>query len=124
MAVVVDASALAAVAFNEPGGGSVTAALAGHALYAPTLIDYELASIGWKKLRRHPDRSESILANVTRTRSLAIARVSPAFSAVLALARLLDITPYDASYVWVARAMGVPLVTLDQRLARAAQRGT
>lgn len=122
MAVVVDASALAAVAFNEPGGDAVTAALTGHGLYAPTLIDYELASIGWKKLRRHPEQSESILANVTRIRSLAIARVSPAFPAVLALARLLDITPYDASYLWVARAMGLPLVTLDERLRRAAER--
>mgnify|MGYP002785472234 CR=1 FL=1 len=121
MAVVVDASAVAAMTFNEPRGGDVTHQLAGHALYAPTLIDYELASVGWKKLRRHPHDVEAILENVTRTRGLGLNRVSPDIPGVVALAHVLDITPYDASYVWVARALGLPLVTLDQRLARAAQ---
>jgi predicted nucleic acid-binding protein len=123
MAVVVDASAVAAVTFNEPRGVEVTRQLAGHSLYAPTLIDYELASVGWKKLRRHPTQAEVILENVTRTSGLALNRVSPDIPGVVALAHVLDITPYDASYVWVARAMGLQLVTLDERLRRAAERG-
>lgn len=53
-----------------------------------------------------------------------IEKVTPDLSEVLALALLSDLTVYDASYLWLARAKGLPLVTLDQRLARAAERGT
>ena len=42
MAVVVDASALAAVLFAEPGHESVARQLRGQEMHAPTLIDYEL----------------------------------------------------------------------------------
>ena len=120
MAVVVDASAVAAVTFNEPSAAKVLDRLAGHALVAPTLLDYELASIGWKKLRHHPDRGAAILATLTRTRRLRIDRVTPVMGGVVALAHAFDITPYDASYLWVAKSLGAELVTLDQRLARAA----
>lgn len=41
-------------------------------------------------------------------------------TAVLTLAVATGLTPYDASYLWLARRLGLPLVTLDQTLARAA----
>jgi len=41
-------------------------------------------------------------------------------SAVLPLAESLGLTAYDASYLWLARRLGAELVTLDRRLARAA----
>lgn len=40
--VVVDASALAAVLFDEPEAEAVRRALGGHALHTTTLVDYEL----------------------------------------------------------------------------------
>ena len=39
---------------------------------------------------------------------------------VLALASATGLTAYDASYLWLARRLGAPLVTLDAQLARAA----
>jgi predicted nucleic acid-binding protein len=121
MAVVVDASAVAAMAFDESQAMEMARHLGGHELYAPTLLDYELASIAWKKLRRHPDQREAILAGFSQARQLRIERVAPAMPEVLALAHALDVTPYDASYVWVARSLSVRLVTLDKELARAAE---
>ena len=40
--------------------------------------------------------------------------------AVLDAALEFDLTVYDASYLWLARQLTAPLVTLDQRLARLA----
>jgi predicted nucleic acid-binding protein len=39
---------------------------------------------------------------------------------VLPMAVATGLTPYDASYLWLARQRGLPLVTLDAQLARAA----
>ena len=122
MAAVVDASAVAAVAFDEVPAVDLTRKLSGEALFAPTLIDYELTGIAWKKLRRHPQERIAIAAGLQVAARLRIEKVTPDSSEVLALALLSDLTVYDASYLWVARAMGLPLVTLDQRLARAAER--
>ncbi len=41
-------------------------------------------------------------------------------AAVLDLAGKTSLTAYDASYLWLSRALGVELVTLDKQLARAA----
>jgi predicted nucleic acid-binding protein len=40
--------------------------------------------------------------------------------ATLTLAEQFNLTAYDASYLWLARQLNIELVTLDQRLARAA----
>lgn len=55
---VVDASAIAAILFNEPDAPKVVAAIADDALVAPSLLAYELASVCLKKIRLHPDRHD------------------------------------------------------------------
>ena len=122
MAAVVDASAVAAVAFDESHSVDLSRELAGGALYAPSLIDYELTSVAWKKLRRRPAERVAIAAGLQAARQLRIEKVTPDMTEVLALAILSGLTVYDASYLWVARAMRLPLVTLDERLRRAAGR--
>ena len=42
-------------------------------------------------------------------------------SAALGLALAADLTTYDASYLWLAQALSMPLVTFDRRLAEAAR---
>ncbi len=41
---------------------------------------------------------------------------------VIQLAQQLNLTTYDASYLWLAKHLDGKLVTLDQRLAKAAGR--
>ena len=121
MAVVVDASALAAVLFGEPGHESIARQLRGQAMHAPTLIDYELASVALKKLRRVPADAEALLAALHTARRLRLERRQPDMVQVLALAASTGLTTYDASYLWMARWLGVKLVTLDRGLEKAAE---
>ena len=49
---VVDASAVAAVLFGEDDAEHVSELTHGHRLFAPTLLHFEIASVGLKKVRR------------------------------------------------------------------------
>lgn len=124
MIAVVDASALAAIVFNEPMAADVTDRLANRQLVAPRLLAYELLNTAAKKIRRYPDQSDAIRAAVVRALSedLAIywSDVEPA--AVLELAETTGLTAYDASYLWLVRYLDAELVTLDAELASAAAR--
>lgn len=120
MDVVVDASALAALLFGEPAGALLGRRLQGHALHAPRLIGYELANVAAQKMRDHPDGGVAVLEMLAAFTRLDIAHADPDMAEVLALAVATDLTPADASYLWLARRLGAPLVTLDAHLARAA----
>jgi len=117
--IVVDASALAAVVFGEPGADEVARRLDGAAVFAPDLLAFELASVARKKLRRHPERAEEILralwAALDPRRGIEWRAVDHGDVVLLALRT--GLTPYDASYLWLAGYLGADLVTLDERLA-------
>jgi predicted nucleic acid-binding protein len=118
-AKVVDASALAAVAFNEPDADQVAARLDGGTLAAPPLMPFELASACLQKLRRHPDQREVIRVAYARARRMDITQTEVDLDQVLTLAEATTLSIYDAAYLWLAEALGVELVTLDVRLAAA-----
>ena len=120
MAVVVDASAVGAIAFGEPDGPTLVAHLQGETLLAPTLLDYEIASIAWKKARAHPESAAQIQAALYAASRLRIERVRVPAVDLLRVARETRLTVYDAAYLWLARTRDAELVTLDRRLANAA----
>lgn len=122
MAVVVDASAVAAVIFGEPSADALRSALHGQQLFAPSLIDYELANVAWKKLRGAPASAVAIFDVLGGVGRLNVTHTHPDMVQVLALAAATGLTPYDASYLWLSKTLGLPLVTLDRALAKAAER--
>ncbi len=117
---VIDVSALAALVFNEPEQSEVAEQIRGASLLAPTLIDYELASVCLKKLRRYSRQRDALLAALALAKRMDIkqVRVDPAEVAVLADEA--GVTAYDAAYLWLSLAHRVPLITLDQKLGRVA----
>ena len=119
---VIDASALAAVVFDEPDGEAVAERIRDCSLLAPTSLDYEMASICRTNLRREPQphRQDMLLAAYLMP-GLTAETVDVDHAAVLAVAKPTGLTPYDASYLWLARDLGVELVTLDRQLAAAAE---
>ena len=119
--VVVDASALAALVFNEPGAEDVARRLEGAHVHAPTLLPYELGNVAWKKAARDPSATPAILRALGEVldegAGITWCPVPAAEAALVAIAT--GLTAYDAAYVWLAGFLGADLVTLDHRVASA-----
>jgi predicted nucleic acid-binding protein len=118
---VIDASVLAAaLADDGPSGDRARARLRGERLTAPAIIDLEVTSV----LRRrsagaHLDGRRCQLA-LTDLVALPLRRCPhrPLLPRCWELRH--NLTIYDAAYVALAEALGVPLLTADQQLAQAA----
>jgi len=117
---VVDASAVCALVFAEEEEQRVADQMAGDPLVAPTLLSYEVANACWKKLRRHPELEPDVLAAYARFLRLGVRHLEVNLAAVILLAAATRLSVYDATYVWLARALGVELISLDRRLLQAA----
>ena len=116
---VVDASALGALVFGEPEAETVAKRLFKATLVAPQLLWFELASIAFKKVARHPGLAEQIREAFQMASRLAIEILSVDHLEVIGLAAQARLTTYDASYLWLARETGAKLITLDKRLLKA-----
>lgn len=117
MRVVVDASALGAIAFGEPEAPALGRYLEDETLIAPTLLDYELTNLAITKVRRgvvSPSEATLLLVSALR---LPIKRVAVPGEEVLVLAMQTGLSAYDAAYLWLARTTDSELVTLDCQLA-------
>lgn len=118
--IVVDASVLATAVADDGSDGDVARSrLRTESLVAPELIDLEVGSV----LRRH------VLAGTLEVRRAALAladlfqmplrRTSHRPLLVRCWELRDNLTIYDASYVALAEALDVVLLTADQRLANA-----
>ena len=121
--LVADASALAAVVFQEAGWEDVAERLDGAAVFAPELLKLELASVAWKKARNRPADAATILSALSIALdsrwNLNWHDVQP--TDVVLVAHATGLSVYDATYLWLAGALGADLVTLDVRLAAAGE---
>jgi len=115
---VVDASAIGALVFAEPDAEEVMNALSDTILIAPSLIHYELASICLKKIRKHPSKTNELIAAFKMAGRLGIDTVAIKHLEVIDLAKRSQLTTYDACYLWLAQKTGASLVTLDKRLRK------
>ena len=119
--VVVDASVLVAIAFNEESAEQLEARLAGATVHAPMLLKYELAQAAVTKARRDKTRASEFMrmlaAALDGRRRIRWHEVNP--TDVALLASVTGLSAYDAAYMWLAGSLGAELVTLDKKLAAA-----
>lgn len=113
---VIDASALAAIVFNEPSGAVVADLIRGCELVAPELLAYEMANVCLVKIRRRSAPRDILLAALAMP-GLRVETVTVDHRGLVPLAEATGLTIYDASYLWLARELGADLVTLDRELA-------
>lgn len=118
---VVDASAIAAVLFNEPKQAAVITRLASCTLLAPSLITFELANVCIKKIRVQPSDRDAIVRMHRTYARFAVTNMPVDFFEVCDLAEECALSAYDASYLWLAHTLRIELVTLDAKLERAAK---
>lgn len=118
---IVDASALAAIVYQEPEEHDMVARLQGRTMYAPALIRFEMANVCLKKSRRHPNERQRLVEQHTRSLSLPIVELPVDHIEVLVLAEAFKLSAYDANYLWLAKTTGFELVTLDGDLEIAAR---
>ena len=116
---VVDASAIVALLFNELTQKKIVARLRGASLHAPGLLEFEVANACLKKMLASPGERQMLLEAFSSLNALSIALERINLAEAIALARRTKLTLYDASYLWLARALDAELVTLDDKLARA-----
>jgi predicted nucleic acid-binding protein len=121
---VVDASVIAAIAFEESRADEAEDLLRDASLFAPEIFRYELASVALKKTKAEPSRRLDIAMRLRRALSTQVELVPPSPVELLQLALETNLTIYDAAYLQVARGLGCPLATFDEKLARHAQRIT
>lgn len=118
--VVCDASVLVALLLDAgPDGRWATRELGGGDLAAPSLLPYETANI----IRRHERAAliSSDQAAQAHSDLLDLRIEHWPYEALAARAWELrrDLSSYDAAYAALAELIGVPLVTLDRRIAAA-----
>lgn len=118
--LVVDCSVLAAMVFDEPRYADAVEAMAGKELFAPYLIDDEMANVAATKSRQGKDTTARHgLAHfsdcpITRCR----VDVNAQFRTVLEH----GISAYDAAYLQLSLDLKAPLATFDARLGTAARK--
>jgi predicted nucleic acid-binding protein len=118
--LVADASVLAvALADDGSDGARARDRLRGEELAAPEIVDLEVASV----LRKHlaagmlDDRRARLALTDLADLPMRRAAHLPLLARCWELRD--NLTVYDAAYVALAEALGVPLVTADRRLAAA-----
>lgn len=117
-AAVVDCSVLAAFAFVEASRERAAHEIRDRRLKAPWLLQVEMASVAHKKHSQGAvDAAEVGLAQFE---ALDIDMFSVKPGAVLALALRYRLSVYDTSYLWLAAELKLPLLTFDEKLAKAA----
>lgn len=116
---VVDASAVAAILFDEPEAHAVEERVRDSRLVAPSLLPYELASVCSKKSRLRPVERDGLRSALARFNRLGVHLRSVSAPSLGALALETDLSVYDAAYLWLSLELGAPLVTLDGQLAEA-----
>jgi predicted nucleic acid-binding protein len=119
--MVVDASVVVAFSFRESAQDRAAAFLYSRALHAPSLLDYELASVALRKVRHENLSGADVAQGLIVVTDLAIQRHPSDPARLIELARRYSLTAYDAAYLALAEELGALLTTFDQRLAKAAR---
>jgi predicted nucleic acid-binding protein len=115
-AEVVDASAIVAMVFAEPGSEASAQQLEGCQLLAPTMMPYEVANALWVKVRRDLERHDALFEQFRGFLNVRIEHCDVDLEAVVSFGLKRGLTVYDASYVWLALSRGARLVTLDRQM--------
>ena len=100
--IVLDASALAAIAFREPDYESLIEKLEDAIVHAPALLTFELANVAWKRSGVSPTEKTILLALGAAPRATVDSSGIREPVDVVRVPQALGCSTYDAACVWLA----------------------
>lgn len=118
--LVADCSVIATLLFNEAERDTARDLLAGHEIHVPDLIDHEIANVAVNKARSGFGEIATLALDLFV--DLRLTRHAVEVKDQWALAMRLDLSAYDAAYLWLAETLSAPLATFDQKLGAEARR--
>jgi predicted nucleic acid-binding protein len=119
--LVIDTAAVLAVVLEEPERPALVAVTRGAVLFAPPSLPWEVGSALVAAVRRRRLSAAEAEAGWSSYQKIAIRLVELDIGRAIALAIERGIYAYDAYMLELARSRGLPLLTLDTRLAAVAQ---
>lgn len=119
MPIVLDGSALAELVLRSSRASAVEALLGDEQLVAPDLVGAEVLSVVRGMLLRRLVDEKTAARAVANLATAPVRRMTTEHLVEGTWALWRDVTPYDATYLALARALDAPLLTLDARTARA-----
>lgn len=120
MQIVIDASALLAVLLEEPERPALVAATRGAQLLAPGSLPWEVGNALVAGVRRRRLTRAQAEAAWTSYSAIPIRLVDLEIGAAISMALDVGLYAYDGYLLSLARNRGLPLLTLDAQLRRAA----
>lgn len=121
MAIVVDTSAVIAVAGNEPVKPRLIEITRGEELIAPTTLPWEVGNAITAMFKRRRITLEQGLDLLVQFRQIRIRLTDVSLDRSVDLAAKLNLYAYDAYAIECARQVRVPVLSLDAGLKQAAR---
>lgn len=122
MELAIDTAAVLAVLLEEPERPGLLTATTGAVLFAPGSLPWEVGNALVAAVRRRRLSAAGAAAGWTAFQAIPVRLLEVEIAKALALATEQGLYAYDAYVLELARARGLPLLTLDVRLRAAAQR--
>ncbi|HPO02738.1 MAG TPA: type II toxin-antitoxin system VapC family toxin [Treponemataceae bacterium] len=116
MDMLIDASAILAVLFNERQKNSIIECTRGALLLAPGCVEYEIGNAVSALYKRSAISIAEGILIWHEFAKIPVRQIVPPFSSALTLAGTEGIYAYDAYYLSCAEQIKVPLLTLDERM--------
>ena len=119
--MVIDTSALLAVLLEEPERGALIEVTAGAVLFAPASLPWEVGNALVAAVRRRRLTAAEAQLAWDSYESIPLRLVEVDIGKAVAVAIELGLYACDAYMLGLARARGLPLLTLDAKLSAAAR---
>ena len=121
MDVVIDTSALIAVIVGEPERNRIVELTTGNTLIGPGSIPWEIGNAFSAMFKQNRLTLDGAQKGLVIFDSIPLRYIKPDFVKALKLSKQVNMYAYDAYFLDCAMRHKAPLLTLDQKLKKAAQ---